>query len=163
MCFPYHRSPFQGTHGDRVAGDNTRSRHNLRHFPYYATSPAWQLRNRTPRILVLYVKSDARYGRRLAAPIPSSKLQSPCIRTLRPKRNATVQNGSVKKAHWSSYTPSCSLPVAIVSGAPYTPSLQTDIVFDSIFFIYFDFILYFRLCQPTKAMLFPLFRTGTRR
>ena len=68
MCFPYHRSPLQGTHGDRVAGDNTRSRHNQRHFSYYATSPAWQLRNRTPRILVLFVKSDARYGRRLAAP-----------------------------------------------------------------------------------------------
>ena len=63
-CFPYHRSPLQGTHGDRVAGDNTRSRHNLRHFSYCATSPAWQLRNRTPRILVLFVKSDARFGRR---------------------------------------------------------------------------------------------------
>ena len=37
-CFPYHRSPLQGTHGDRVAGDNTRSRHNLRHFSYCATS-----------------------------------------------------------------------------------------------------------------------------
>ena len=35
---PYHRSPLQGTHGDRVAGDNTRSRHNLRHFSYCATS-----------------------------------------------------------------------------------------------------------------------------
>ncbi len=63
-CFPYHRSPFQGTHGDRVAGDNTRSRHNQRHFSYYATSPAWQLRNRRPRILVLFVKSDARFARR---------------------------------------------------------------------------------------------------
>ena len=33
-----------------------RSRHNLRHFSYYATSPAWQLRNRTPRILVLHTQ-----------------------------------------------------------------------------------------------------------
>ena len=48
--------PCNGTHGDRVAGDNTRSRHNLRHFPYYATSPVWQLRNRTPRILVLHTQ-----------------------------------------------------------------------------------------------------------
>ena len=30
--------PCKGTHGDRVAGDNTRSRHNQRHFSYYATS-----------------------------------------------------------------------------------------------------------------------------
>ena len=35
---PYHRSPLQGTHGDRVAGDNTRSRHNLRQFSHCATS-----------------------------------------------------------------------------------------------------------------------------
>ena len=80
-CFPYHRSPFQGTHGDRVAGDNTRSRHNLRHFSYCATSPAWQLRNGTPRILVLSAKSDARFARRLAAPIPSFKLHIPFIST----------------------------------------------------------------------------------
>ena len=74
--------PCKGTHGNRVAGDNTRSRHNLRHFSYYATSPAWQLRNRTPRILVLFVKSDARCGRRLAAPIPSSKLHITFISAL---------------------------------------------------------------------------------
>ena len=41
-----------------------RSRHNLRQFASCATSPAWQLRNRTPRVLVLYVKSDARFTRR---------------------------------------------------------------------------------------------------
>ena len=52
---PYHRSPLQGTHGDRAAGDNStrltqsvtiaipslrslRSRHNQRHFSYCATS-----------------------------------------------------------------------------------------------------------------------------
>ena len=30
--------PCKGTHGDRVAGDNTRSRHNQRHFSHCATS-----------------------------------------------------------------------------------------------------------------------------
>ena len=30
--------PCKGTHGDRVAGDNTRSRHNLRQFSHCATS-----------------------------------------------------------------------------------------------------------------------------
>ncbi len=81
--FPIAVPPCKGTHGNRVAGENTRSRHNLRHFSYYATSPVWQLRNRTPHILVLYVKSDARYGRRLAAQIPSSKSHSPFISALR--------------------------------------------------------------------------------
>ena len=41
-----------------------------------------RLRNNMAQSLVLYVKSDARYGRRLAAPIPSSKLHIPLIRTL---------------------------------------------------------------------------------
>ena len=36
--FPITVPPCKGTHGDRVAGDNTRSRHNLRHFSYCATS-----------------------------------------------------------------------------------------------------------------------------
>jgi len=36
-----------------------------------------------PRILVLIVKLGARYGRRLATPIPSSNGQIPCISTLR--------------------------------------------------------------------------------
>ena len=42
-----------------------------------------RLRNNKAQSLVLYVKSDARYGRRLAAPIPSLKLHSPFISTLR--------------------------------------------------------------------------------
>ena len=45
------------------------------------------------------VKSDARFARRLAAPIPSFKLHIPFMRKLRPKRNATVQNGSVKNRY----------------------------------------------------------------
>ena len=38
-----------------------------------------RLRNNMAQSLVLYVKSDARYGRRLAAPIPSSKSHSPYL------------------------------------------------------------------------------------
>ena len=70
---PFPLASCKGTHGDCVAGGNStrltqgvtiaipslrslRSRHNLRHFSYYATSPAWQLRNRTPRILVLHTQ-----------------------------------------------------------------------------------------------------------
>ena len=79
-CFPYCRSPLQGNPRQPRSGGqldaidfvtiaipslrSLRSRHNLHHFSYYATSPAWQLRNKTPRILVLYVKSDARFARR---------------------------------------------------------------------------------------------------
>ena len=47
---PLHK--FEGIHGDRVAGDNTRCSHRKGHFTYYATSIAWRLRNRMPRILV---------------------------------------------------------------------------------------------------------------
>ncbi len=42
-----------------------------------------RLRNNMAQSLVLYVKSDARYSRRLAAPSPSSKLHIPFISTLR--------------------------------------------------------------------------------
>ena len=42
-----------------------------------------RLRNNKAQSLVLYVKSDARYGRRLAAPIPYFKLHIPFISTLR--------------------------------------------------------------------------------
>ena len=42
-----------------------------------------RLRNNMAQSLVLYVKSDARYGRRLAAPIPSFKLHIPFISTPR--------------------------------------------------------------------------------
>ena len=42
-----------------------------------------RLRNNMAQSLVLYVKSDTRYGRRLAAPIPSSKLHILFISTLR--------------------------------------------------------------------------------
>ena len=58
-CFPYRRSPsayFEGTHGDRAAGDNTRCSHRKGHFTYYATSTAWRLRNKMPRILVLIIE-----------------------------------------------------------------------------------------------------------
>ena len=42
-----------------------------------------RLRNNMAQSLVLYVKSDARYGRRLAAPNPSSKSHIPFISTPR--------------------------------------------------------------------------------
>ena len=42
-----------------------------------------RLRNNMAQSLVLFVKSDARYGRRLAAPIPSSKSHNPFISALR--------------------------------------------------------------------------------
>ena len=89
-CFPYCRSPLKGNPRQPRSGGqldaidfvtisipslrSLRSRHNLHHFSYYATSPAWQLRNKTPRILVLFVKSDTRFARRLAARVPASKL-----------------------------------------------------------------------------------------
>ena len=44
---PYHRSPsacLEGTHGDRVAGDNTQHSHRLLSFSFYVT------RSRTKRI-----------------------------------------------------------------------------------------------------------------
>ena len=64
MCFPYHRSPLQGTHGDRVAGDNTRSRHNQCHSLIVPLRFVRRLRNNMAQSLVLYVKSDARFARR---------------------------------------------------------------------------------------------------
>ena len=42
-----------------------------------------RLRNNMAQSLVLYVKSDARFARRLAARVPFFKLHNPCIRTLR--------------------------------------------------------------------------------
>ena len=60
---PFPLASCKGTHGDRVAGDNTRSRHNLRHFPYYVTRS--QAKETTLACsLVLNVKSDARFARR---------------------------------------------------------------------------------------------------
>ena len=90
--FPITVPPCKGTHGDRIAGDNStrltqgvtiaipslrslRSRHNQRHFPYYATSSAWQLRNRTPRILVQPASPTLDAVAAVAAPIPSSNIR----------------------------------------------------------------------------------------
>ena len=42
-----------------------------------------QLRTQTAQSLVLSVKLDARYGHRLAIPVPSAKLQIPCTSSLR--------------------------------------------------------------------------------
>ncbi len=89
---PYHRSPLQGTHGDRVAGDNStrltqsvtiaipslrslRSRHNQRHFSYCATSlcaPATQQHGAVACTLTSSPTLDLLAA--VAARVPSSKL-----------------------------------------------------------------------------------------
>ena len=64
---------FEGTHDDRVAGDNTRHAHREVSFPRYATrSPT----KRTTLVgsLVLFVKLGARCGRRLAPPTPNKHI-----------------------------------------------------------------------------------------
>ena len=60
-CFPYHRSPsacLEGTHGDRVAGDNTQHSHRLLSFSFYAT------RSRTKRIQTRPLTCTFRQARR---------------------------------------------------------------------------------------------------
>ena len=63
----------EGTHDDRVAGDNTRHAHREVSFPRYATrSPT----KRTTLVgsLVLFVKLGVRCGRRLAPPTPNKHI-----------------------------------------------------------------------------------------
>ena len=82
-CFPYHRSLsacLEGTHGDRVAGDNTQHSHRLLSFSFYVT------RSRTKRIqtrpLTCTIRQARRsLSRRLAA--RTSNKHIPCIRTPR--------------------------------------------------------------------------------
>ena len=60
-CFPYHRSPsacLEGTHGDRVAGDNTQHSHRLLSFSFYVT------RSRTKRIQTRPLTCTLRQARR---------------------------------------------------------------------------------------------------
>ena len=60
-CFPYHRSPsacLEGTHGDRVAGDNTQHSHRLLSFSSYVT------RSRTKRIQTRPLTCTIRQARR---------------------------------------------------------------------------------------------------
>ncbi len=60
-CFPYHRSPsacLEGTHGDRVAGDNTQHSHRLLSFSFYVT------RSRTKRIQTRPLTCTIRQARR---------------------------------------------------------------------------------------------------
>ena len=99
---PYRRSPsayFEGTHGVRFAWGNTdaidfvaiasslqatngrRAVGNTNRLKAVPLRFVRQLRTQTAQSLVLSVKLDARYGRRLAAPIPSSKLHIPFIST----------------------------------------------------------------------------------
>ena len=79
---PLHK--FEGTHGDRVAGDNTRCSHRNGHFTYYVTVlcvPATHPNGTVGR----YKTSsfDARFSRRLAARVPYSNKHIPLISTLR--------------------------------------------------------------------------------
>ena len=82
-CFPYHRSPFQGTHGDRVAGDT------LGRDITYAISLIMPLRLRgsyaTQCHAFSYFTSSPTLDllAAVAARVPSSKLHIPFIRTLR--------------------------------------------------------------------------------
>ena len=98
---PYHRSPsacLEGTHGDRVAGDNA----NAIDFVTIASSLCatsstridcyrslfmslvrGRKESKLVRSLVLFVKLGVRFSRRLAARVPSSNRHIPCIRTLR--------------------------------------------------------------------------------
>ena len=66
---PLHK--FEGTHGDRVAGDNTRHSHRKVSSPCYITRSRAK-KATLARSLVLSVKLDARFSRRLAARVPSS-------------------------------------------------------------------------------------------
>ena len=64
-----------------VRGGDSRHSHRLGQSSHYATSPAWRLRNRMPRILVLFVKLGAHILAAVAARVPSLKLHIPLIRT----------------------------------------------------------------------------------
>ena len=77
---PLHK--FEGTHGDRVAGDNTRHSHRKVSFSCYATRSRAK-KSTLARSLVLSVKFGARYGHRLAIPISSLNRHSPFISMLR--------------------------------------------------------------------------------
>ena len=103
-CFPYRRSPsayFEGTHGDRVAGDNTdaidfvaiasslRATNGRRAVSNTNRLKAVPLRLRggfaTECHAFSYKTSsfDARFSRRLAARVPSSNRHIPFISRLR--------------------------------------------------------------------------------
>ena len=91
---PYRRSTLQGTHGDRAAGDNTRSRHNQRHFSYCATSlcaPATQQHGAVACTLTSSPTLDLLAA--VAARVPSSKLHisftnKKCVSEIKNKEDA---------------------------------------------------------------------------
>ena len=100
-CFPYHRSPsayLEGTHGDRVAGDNAnaidfvtiasslRATSSTRIDCYrslFMSLVRGRKESKLVRSLVLYVKLGVHLARRLAARVPSLKLHIPLISTPR--------------------------------------------------------------------------------
>ena len=69
----------EGTHDDRVAGDNTRSRIDKYRSLVVPLRFVRQLRNNTAQSLVLIVKLDARSGRRPAPPALNGQIS--CIET----------------------------------------------------------------------------------
>ena len=120
---PHRRSPsayFEGTHGVRSAWGNTdaidfvaiasslqatngrRAVGNTNRLKAVSLRFVRQLRTQTAQSLVLSVKLGARYGRRLAAPIPSSKSHIPFIRTL---QWAFISGATEKLCHCE---PTCS-------------------------------------------------------
>ena len=69
----------EGTHDDRVAGDNTRCSHNRDISLIMSLRFVRQLRNNTAQSLVLSVKLGVRLLAAVAARVPSLKLHIPCI------------------------------------------------------------------------------------
>ena len=69
---PLHK--FEGTHGVRSAWGNTRCSHKIVSSYCYATRSRAK-KSTLARSLVLIVKLDARFSRRLAARVPSANKQ----------------------------------------------------------------------------------------
>ena len=98
-CFPYHRSPsacLEGTHGDRVAGDNAnaidfvtiasslRATSSTRIDCYrslFMSLVRGRKESKLVRSLVLYVKLGVRYLAAVAARVPSANKHIPLIST----------------------------------------------------------------------------------
>ncbi len=82
-CFPYHRSPsacLEGTHGDRVAGDNTQHSHRLLSFSFYVTRSRTKKPNSSAH---LYYTSSSAFAWLAAVAARTLNMHIPCIRMLR--------------------------------------------------------------------------------
>ena len=74
------RTSFEGTHGTAPRGDTLGTRIDRGISLIMPLRFVRRLRNNTAQSLVLFVKLDARYGRRLAPPTPNKQI--PLISTL---------------------------------------------------------------------------------